>query len=248
MTATVSTNTYSDPGATTMFRRDFPRHLTSTSTGHTGVDEFISATFGGAPESHANRQSIDVQQRIADNFDRLSTALVTDDRLSGIPSGLIREYLGWLKSSPTINEGLKLLEGDLATRKDLLYHNTSHTWDVLREFSIIALREKLSLEEIKLGAIGSVYHDLGFLKQNPKNEAYGSACLVHFHDSFQREFNDPDSTRLNNVVQSILDTRPLPVEGKPFVFVARPSQGPHERIASCLLDADVANFGRADFI
>ena len=249
MTGSTTSTTNTEGSVTTFYRKgDFPRQLTGTSTGHEVVDDFLRATFETTTGTRRFRDSTEVKLRIEEKFDALTSSLGTDERLSSIEPGKVREYLSWLRQSPTIREGLKLLEGDLAGRADLHYHNPSHTWDVLREFSMIALREGLSTEELKLGAVASVFHDLGFLKQKPKNEPFGSACLVHFHDSFQREFSDTDSSRLNNVVQAILDTRPRPVEGKTAVFVPQLTHGPHERVASCLLDADVANFGRADFL
>ena len=54
------------------------------------------------------------------------------------------------------------------------FHNISHTKNVLERSSYLALTENISGEDLEDLQIAAIFHDIGFIKQYPKNEYIGS--------------------------------------------------------------------------
>jgi predicted metal-dependent HD superfamily phosphohydrolase len=129
---------------------------------------------------------------------------------------------------------LSQLETSLAPQ--LYYHSLAHTETVIADALMLAQSEGCSFEEQKLIAIAAAYHDAGFLDQAEQNEPLGAGRAREAMERSQG-YGPAD---INAVTQMILDTT-----------VMQSSVGvvhiPHHALSPYLLDADVANLGRASF-
>lgn len=145
------------------------------------------------------------------------------------------ESLAKLRALPIVAEALKLLRDKLP--KHLRYHIAEHTDDVLKEAITFALADGLSERPLELLAIGAAYHDLGFIETEVDNEAIGARLAVEA----MRRFGGYSEREIEIVGQMIHATKVIVDE-----------RGPHHRplnqVSKYLIDADVSNFGRDDFL
>lgn len=127
-------------------------------------------------------------------------------------------------------------ELEVGLSPQLTYHSLAHTESVLADALMLAQSEGCSFEEQKLIAIAAAYHDAGFLDQAEQNEPLGASRAREAMERSQG-YGPGD---INAVTQMILDTT-----------VMQSSVGvvhiPHHVLSPYLLDADVANLGRASF-
>ncbi len=137
-------------------------------------------------------------------------------------------------SLPIIAEIFDRLQRELPA--EYTFHSAQHARDVMHEAILFSETESRSKREVELLAIAAAYHDAGFLQQAIENEAIGAeiatAALIE-HGGYS-----DDEVQL--VQQMICDTRLIPGEDGLY-------QSASNDLSRYLLDADVSNFGRADF-
>jgi len=139
-----------------------------------------------------------------------------------------------LQGIPAIKEALSLLSSQLPA--NLLYHAYGHTEDVISEVISLALSDKLEPRQIELLAIAAAWHDVGFIWSHTNNEPLAAEAAKRYLVSIGGYTN----SEIELIAQMISDTA-LVVDGSSF------KQIPSHPLSRYLLDADLANFGRADF-
>ena len=136
---------------------------------------------------------------------------------------------------PIIAKTLAVLAEELP--KELTYHALSHTEDVIAETIRFGVTDQLLPRQLELLAIAAACHDLGFVKSPVMNEPIGAAYAreqMERHGGYTAE-------EIGLVERMILDTA--------LVDTGRgPRQIPSTDLSRYLLDADLSNFGRDDFI
>lgn len=146
-----------------------------------------------------------------------------------------REVIAKIFEMPIIKDGLDFLDKSLPP--DLLYHNIDHTRDVIYEAVRFAVLDGLDQESVKLLAVAAVFHDAGFTVRRMENEAEGARIAAQFM-ILSGEFS---SEEISAVERMILDTKvQLTSEG--------PRQVSSSPLSGYLLDADLSNLGRDDFL
>lgn len=143
--------------------------------------------------------------------------------------------LAALKVVPVISEVLAKLHRDLSP--ELRYHTFAHTLDVLHEVVLFATTSGLSSREIHLLAVAAAFHDAGFLSQRAENEPIG-ALMAHEVMSASGSYSDDE---IALVERMILDTKLVDTS----VGLRQVSS---TELSKYLLDADLSNFGRDDFM
>lgn len=140
-----------------------------------------------------------------------------------------------LRALPIVAEALRQLREKLPPK--LRYHVAEHTDDVMSEAITFALADGLTDRPLELLAIGAAYHDLGFIETEIENEAIGARLAA----AAMRRFGGYSEREIEIVGQMINATKVIVDE-----------RGPHHRplneISKYLIDADVSNFGRDDFL
>ena len=136
---------------------------------------------------------------------------------------------------PIVATALQRLQ--LSLPPHLVYHSAKHTQNVLREALRFAATDGLPAREQELLAIAAAYHDIGFLERMSKNEIFGAqAARRAMSESAQYSNED-----MALVERMILDTE---IQAGP--------EGPYQmcshRLSGYLLDADLSNLGREDFL
>lgn len=121
---------------------------------------------------------------------------------------------------------LGLLQRDLSPK--LLYHNVSHTVDVITAAEHLAQMEGIAGDLLLLLKTGALYHDIGFLKQYGINEPIGAriafATLRRFGYARQEV----------HIVEKL-------------VLATQPHHIPKTKLEKIIRDADHDNLGREDF-
>ena len=117
----------------------------------------------------------------------------------------------------------------------LKYHSIDHTLDVVKQSLQLAEGDQLNAKDKLLLAIAAAYHDAGFLFQKETNEPIGANMAANAMDGDDR-FDEEQKVAVR---QAILDTA---------VSESGALQTATGRLSPWLLDADVANFGRNDFM
>ncbi len=117
----------------------------------------------------------------------------------------------------------------------LTYHSAEHTDTVLSDALMLAQAEGCSRSEQTLVAIAAAYHDAGFLDQSEQNEPFGARRARTAMEEARYSTAD-----ICAVERMILDTT-IEQSSAGIVHIARHLLSPY------LLDADVANLGRASF-
>jgi len=153
----------------------------------------------------------------------------------------------WLNVDPLLNELREQFGNDLnisapdfeAAEKhivDLLnekmphlqYHNIDHIYDVLNSSLVIAEKEGISENEMKLLRLAALYHDAGFI-HSPKNHEERGADMA-------REFL-PDFGLSDRQIEIICN----------MIVATRIPQTPINHLDKILCDADLDYLGREDF-
>jgi hypothetical protein len=137
-----------------------------------------------------------------------------------------------LTKKPEIAEALAILDG---LPDNLRYHNKAHTEDVLKETILFALGDGVDMEVLEEQAIAAAWHDVGYIEQYEHNEP----IAVKLFENSEAYKTLSESTR-NEIISNILDTQLLMREGEPYLVQERSKY-------AYILDADVSNFGKADF-
>lgn len=127
-----------------------------------------------------------------------------------------------------------MLRSDLP--KECCYHSLDHTLDVMREVLRLGLHDNLIESDLRLLAIAAAYHDLGYITGPLGHEQRGAGIARQRMQA--AGFSESDITE---VEQSILATEVVSTETGPVRY-------PSTRLSRYLLDADVANLGRGDFL
>lgn len=136
---------------------------------------------------------------------------------------------------PVVAEALKRLENGLSPT--LTYHSVEHTRDVLREVVTLASEDALSERDVELLAIAAAWHDVGFLYARAANEPLAAQALSTFLTKDDRYV----ANEIELLRSMILDTALVKDSGVPMQVATT-------RLSPYLLDADLANFGRPDFL
>ncbi len=139
-----------------------------------------------------------------------------------------------LIKTPLFAEVLALLDKTLSPT--LRYHTVDHTRDVIQEAITLGMLDKLAPRDLELLGCAALFHDSGFIEGHLDHEGRGAELAARML-SATGEYS-PEEIEL--VSSMIRDTRILPEPTIPCQHASSP-------LARYLLDADVANFGRADF-
>lgn len=136
---------------------------------------------------------------------------------------------------PVVAEALIRLKDGLSPA--LTYHSIEHTLDVIKEVVTLALEDSLAERDVELLAVAAAWHDIGFLYAREANEPYAAEALST-HLANDDTYSADEVALLKRM---ILDTALVREEGIPV-------QVSTTRLSPYLLDADLANFGRPDFL
>lgn len=145
------------------------------------------------------------------------------------------QIISHFKGLPVIQATLARLEAELAP--DLYYHSAAHTRDVLEVVLTLGVADNLTYEQLYLLALAAVFHDIGFLEKRQGNE---DICARMAGEALLEQ-TDLDPKSIETIQAMILDTA---LQTTP----AGPRQLPRSFLAGYLLDADLGNLGRADFL
>lgn len=138
-----------------------------------------------------------------------------------------------IKCDPIIASVYSLLASQLDP--SLTYHTKEHSDDVTDMAIALGASDKLDEHSLLLLGIAAAYHDAGFIEHRNDHEIVSAKLAEHAMKAdgrFSRE--DIRLTR-----QMILDTKLQP-DG--------PTHKVRTRLSSWLIDADLANLGRSDFL
>lgn len=117
----------------------------------------------------------------------------------------------------------------------LTYHTKEHSDDVTEMAIALGATDQLDEHSLLLLGIAAAYHDAGFIEHRNDHEIV-SAKLAERAMEADGRFSKEDITLTR---QMILDTKLQP-DG--------PSHKVRSRLSSWLIDADLANLGRSDFL
>ena len=138
-----------------------------------------------------------------------------------------------VKSDPVISSIGSLLASELDT--SLTYHSVEHSDEVLSLAVALAATDGLNARDLLLIGIAAAYHDSGFLEQRLGHEIV-SADLA---ESAMRTNQNFSKEEINLVKQMIWDTKLQPMG---------PSHCLNTVLSPWLIDADLSNLGRPDFL
>ena len=138
-----------------------------------------------------------------------------------------------VKSDPVISSIGSLLASELDT--SLTYHSVEHSDEVLSLAVALAATDGLNARDLLLIGIAAAYHDSGFLEQRLGHEIV-SADLA---ESAMRTNQNFSKEEINLVKQMIWDTKLQPIG---------PSHCLNTMLSPWLIDADLSNLGRPDFL
>lgn len=136
---------------------------------------------------------------------------------------------------PMIAEILSQLKEGLSS--ELCFHSYEHTIDVLNEAIYFAHCDGLSSRQQELLAIAAAFHDVGFLVRRWNNEQLGAQRAREA----MKASGGYSSAEINLVEQAILDTKLIQTSHGPRQFA-------NGELSPYLLDADLSNLGRVDFL
>jgi len=136
---------------------------------------------------------------------------------------------------PIIAGVLARLAGELPP--ELRYHAPDHTRDVLRETMLFASASGVDDRGCELLAIAAAFHDAGYIESPRDNEPLGARIARAAMEQHARW--TPAEIQL--VERMILDTRLVTTS-------TGLQQIPTTPLSPYLLDADLSNFGRDDFL
>lgn len=138
-----------------------------------------------------------------------------------------------IKRDPVIASVHSLLASQLDP--SLKYHTKEHSDDVTDMAIALGASDQLDEHSLLLLGIAAAYHDSGFIEHRNDHEIV-SAKLAERAMEADGRFSKDD---IRLIRQMILDTK-LQADG--------PSHKVRSRLSSWLIDADLANLGRSDFL
>ena len=138
-----------------------------------------------------------------------------------------------VKKDPVIVSISAMLETHLGS--ELSYHSADHSDDVTGTVIALGSCDGLSDHKLLLLGIAAAYHDAGFVEQRTDHEAIG-AELSKTAMTADGRFSSED---ISQVYRMILDTKLNPIG---------PSHTISTPLSPWLLDSDLANLGRGDFL
>ena len=138
-----------------------------------------------------------------------------------------------IKRDPVIASVHSLLASQLDP--SLKYHTKEHSDDVTDMAIALGASDQLDEHSLLLLGIAAAYHDSGFIEHRNDHEIV-SAKLAERAMEADGRFSKED---IRLIRQMILDTK-LQADG--------PSHKVRSRLSSWLIDADLANLGRSDFL
>ena len=144
-----------------------------------------------------------------------------------------KSVISRIKRDPVIANVHSLLASQLDT--SLKYHTKEHSDDVTNMAIALGASDQLDAHSLLLLGIAAAYHDAGFIEHRKDHEIV-SAKLAERAMEADGRFSKEDITLAR---QMILDTKLQP-DG--------PSHKVRSRLSSWLIDADLANLGRSDFL
>lgn len=150
-------------------------------------------------------------------------------------SETVSQLLIHMRSLPPIAAALARLQQELPNT--LYYHTVEHTEDVLSEVLTFGDHDKLSYHELYLLSLAAAYHDIGFIYKSQQNE---EICARVAEETLSQQ-PDLSAQDVGTVKQMILDTTLRSTEHGQ-------KQIPSIPLSRYLLDADVSNIGREDFL
>lgn len=119
----------------------------------------------------------------------------------------------------------------------VVYHTVAHTQDVMKEALLFGCHDHLEDRQLLLLGWAAAFHDSGFLV-DPANHEQAGSLIARENMLNSGSFSE---TEVLQVQSMILDTRGLLDDN-----MCR--QVPGSELSAYLLDADLANFGREDFL
>lgn len=138
-------------------------------------------------------------------------------------------------SFPPISAILTRLRDELDP--SLLYHSYNHTVEVIRDSITYGTLDGLSKTELRILALAAAFHDAGFLVSKDAHEERGAEIAV----SYLNDYTFCTVKELELIITMIRDTKVV-ITGATYW---RP---PEHKLSCYLLDADVSNLGREDFM
>ena len=144
-----------------------------------------------------------------------------------------REAVTRVKGDPIISSIGDLLASELDA--SLTYHSVEHSDEVLSLAVALAASDGLNARDLLLIGIAAAYHDSGFLEQRLGHEIV-SADLAESAMRTKQNFSEEE---INLVKQMIWDTELQPMG---------PSHCLNTALSPWLIDADLSNLGRPDFL
>ena len=144
-----------------------------------------------------------------------------------------KSVISRIKRDPVIASVHSLLASQLDA--SLKYHTKEHSDDVTSMAIALGASDQLDAHSLLLLGIAAAYHDAGFIEHRNDHEIV-SAKLAERAMEADGRFSKEDITLTR---QMILDTKLQP-DG--------PSHKVRSRLSSWLIDADLANLGRSDFL
>ena len=120
-------------------------------------------------------------------------------------------------------------------RSSLTYHTKEHSDDVTEMAIALGAADQLDEHSLLLLGIAAAYHDAGFIEHRADHEIV-SADLAGYAMKSDGRFSQDDIELIHRM---ILDTKLQP-DG--------PSHAISSSLSAWLVDADLANLGRSDFL
>lgn len=158
---------------------------------------------------------------------------MAEDRIIVVDAARVQAVVTEIRARPIVTRILERLRRELPT--NLHYHAVEHTEDVLSEVALFAILGQVSTTDLELLAIAAAYHDAGYLERYVDNEVIGArmARIAMEGEGFPLE-------DIASVERMVLDTRLVSTGGGRRQIATT-------GLSRYLLDADLSNFGRADF-
>lgn len=147
----------------------------------------------------------------------------------------VHKSVSFLKGTPFVSQAFNTLRTKLPPH--LCYHNIGHTEDVLHEVVLFAHYDGLPARQIELLGVAAAYHDIGFTQGSENHEQRGAKTVRDVLKK-QRAYSPEE---VDEIAGMILDTKLV----RTYSGV---KQVANTELGKYLLDADLSNLGRGDFM
>ena len=144
-----------------------------------------------------------------------------------------KHLISKVKNDPVVTSVHALLE--LSLDPSLTYHTKEHSADVMDMALALGASDDLDEHSLLLLGIAAAYHDAGFIEHRNDHETISASLAERAMESDGR-FTKND---ISLIRQMILDTKLQSIG---------PSHKINTRLSPWLIDADLANLGRSDFL